>query len=126
SLGSQSASVAAINTGIYSGLQPAKTPLMAIFSTVAWAQRGGTLPITSSGLRLVPVSIFATRSSVGGITGRPSDQPLSMKYSCASQISSGTSTRSACSAAVAINFFLELIFEGIVIRNITTKDTKST
>ena len=38
---------------MYSGLHPAMTPLMAIFSTVACAQRGGTEPITSSGLRLV-------------------------------------------------------------------------
>ncbi len=78
------------------------TPLMAIFSTVACAQRGGTAPITSSALRLVAASICATRASVGGMIGKPSDQPCSSKKACASQRSSGISIRSAANTAVAI------------------------
>src|SRR5688572_9562594 len=46
-LGSVSASTAAIKSVIYSGLHPASTALIAIFSTVAGAHLGGTTPITS-------------------------------------------------------------------------------
>ena len=49
--GSSAASSAARTTGMYSGLQPARTALMATFSTVIGARLGGTRPITSSGLR---------------------------------------------------------------------------
>src|SRR4030095_6226306 len=87
---------------MYSGLQPAITALMAIFSTVAWAQRGGTEPITSCPLRLVPASMASTRSSVGGMIGNPSLQPFSSTKACAAQMSSGISKRSAESAADAM------------------------
>ena len=70
------AATAAINTGIYSGRQPAITALIAIFSTVASPQLGGTAAITSDGDRFVPVNILSTASSVGGMIGRPSVQPL--------------------------------------------------
>ena len=91
-------SAMASTTGKYSGLQPAITALTATCSTVAVRYMGmncTTSPfflreplgdvahaprilmsrwrvITSSGLWLVPLSIFATRSSVGMTTGRPS------------------------------------------------------
>ena len=51
------------------------TALTAIFSTVAGARLGGTWATTSPGCRDVPASIRATRSSVGGTTGRPSVSP---------------------------------------------------
>jgi len=56
-IGSSAASSAANKIGMYSGLQPAITALMATFSTVHGARLGGTRPTTSSGLRLVPPSI---------------------------------------------------------------------
>src|SRR4029453_3794756 len=71
------ASTAVITTGRYSGLHPASTALMATFSTVHSTRSGGTTATTSSGARVVPVSMRATRSGVGGTTGRPSPQPRS-------------------------------------------------
>ena len=73
----QMASTAAITQGRYSGLQPAITALMAIFSTVTSTRSGGTTATTSSAARVVPVSMRSTRSSVGGTTGSPSVTPRS-------------------------------------------------
>src|SRR5882724_4185220 len=95
---------------MYCGKQPAITALIAIFSTVAGAQRGGTTPITSCGSRLTAASICATRSSVGGIIGNPSVQPFSSKKAFAAQRSSATSIRSDCSVLASI-FVLGSIFE---------------
>ena len=66
---------AASTTGRYSGRQPAITALIATFSTVHSARSGGSTHTTSPGARDVPSSIRSTRSSVGGVTGRPSVQP---------------------------------------------------
>jgi hypothetical protein len=68
-------------TGKYSGSAPAITAFTATFSTV-YSQNsryavGRSRPTTWSGLRLVPASIAATRSSVGSTTGRKSVQWLS-------------------------------------------------
>ena len=65
-------------TGKYSGLAPAITAFTATFSTV-YSQYsrnsvGRMRPTTSSGLRCVPLSIAATRSSVGSSIGRKSVQ----------------------------------------------------
>ena len=79
--GSRAASTAAITTGRYSGLQPASTALMATFSTVTGTRFGGTSPSTSAESRAVPSSMRATRSGVGGTTGRPSLQPRSKSAS---------------------------------------------
>ena len=65
-------------------MQPAITALIAIFSTVAGASAGGTRPITSCGSRAVPSSMRSTRSSVGGTSGNPSDQPRANIASCSS------------------------------------------
>ena len=73
--GSATASTAAMRTGRYSGLHPAITALMAIFSTVAIPRRGSTSAITSSGARPDAVTMASTRSGVGGTTGSPSPQP---------------------------------------------------
>ena len=76
-LSSSAASTAASTTGMYSGLQPAITALTATFSTVQGWRLGGARPSTSPGSRVVPSSMASTRASVGGTTGRPSDQPRS-------------------------------------------------
>src|SRR5262245_60013315 len=83
---------------MYCGKQPAMTALVAIFSTVAGAQRGGTTPITSCGFRLTAAIIWPPRSSVGGMIGKPSVQPFSSKKVLTAQRTSATSTRSDCSA----------------------------
>ena len=68
-------------TGRYSGLAPAITALTATFSTVSSQDSRKlvvrSLPTTLSGGWLVPLSIAATRSSVGRMTGRKSVQLLS-------------------------------------------------
>ncbi|GEM_PF-4007168 len=60
-------------TGRYSGLAPAITALTATFSTVycQYSRKsvGRMWPTISSGLRCVPLSIAATRSSVGSTIG---------------------------------------------------------
>ena len=73
----RAASTAASATGMYSGLQPAMTAFIATFSTVQGALSGGMRPMSSSGARVVPASMRKTRASVGGTTGKPSDQPRS-------------------------------------------------
>jgi hypothetical protein len=93
--GSSAASSAARTTGMYSGLQPASTALIATFSTVIGARLGGANPITSSGLREVPLSMRMMRASVGGTTGRPSDQPRSKHASISSSHSPMTMRREA-------------------------------
>src|SRR5512138_1514643 len=70
--GATNASIAAMITGKYSGFAPAITALIAIFSIVAVPDFIGILPITSLGERLVPLSILATVSLVGGTRGNPS------------------------------------------------------
>ena len=72
------------STGIYSGLQPAMTAWTATNSTVTTPIRGAMSPTTSSGLWLVPLSISATRSGVGGMMGTPMDQPFLKKRSLTS------------------------------------------
>src|SRR5207249_1146119 len=83
---------------------PAITALMAIFSILAGAQRGGTTPMTSCGFRLSAAIVCPTRSSVGGIIGNPSVQPFSSKKAFTAQRSSSTSKRSACSTCCSILF----------------------
>ena len=61
-------------TGKYSGRAPAITAFTATFSTV-YSQNsrnevGRILPTTSSGEWLVALSIAATRTSVGNVTGK--------------------------------------------------------
>ena len=90
------ASTPAITHGRYSGLQPAITALMAIFSTVTSTRSGGTTATTSEGARVVPCSMRMTRCSVGGTTGSPSVQPRSNMASNSSS-RSATSTRRALS-----------------------------
>ena len=82
--GSSAASSTPSTTGMYSGLQPAITALIATFSTVQGARLGGIRPTISSGLRSVPPSMRRMRSSVGGTTGRPSLQPRSKQASIGS------------------------------------------
>ena len=68
-------------TGQVLGPAPAMTALMATFSTVysslSWWTVMVMRPMTSSGLADVPVSMCATRSSVGRMIGSPSVQPFS-------------------------------------------------
>ena len=68
----QIVSRAAITTGKNSGLQPAITAFIAIFSIVHSIKLGGTEATISSAVLVVPSSIFLTLSVVGGTTGRPS------------------------------------------------------
>ena len=69
--GTSAASTAARTTGMYSGLQPAITALIATFSTVHGALFGGIAPTVSCGSRVVPPSMRSTRTGVGGTTGSP-------------------------------------------------------
>jgi len=57
---------------MYCGRQPAITALIAMFSTVASAHRGGTTAMTSPACRPDPAIIAWTRSAVGKTNGRPS------------------------------------------------------
>ena len=82
----QAASTAAMMTGKYSGLHPAITALIAIFSTVASPMFGGTVAMTSWGLRCVPPSMRITRSGVGGTRGNPSEKPWSNMNSATSSL----------------------------------------
>ncbi len=70
-------------TGKCSGRAPAMTAMTASLSTVYLSRSSWVvtdiMPTHSSGLWSVPVSISATRSSVGRMIGRPSVQPLSRK-----------------------------------------------
>src|SRR4030095_10610933 len=62
-------------TGVYSGCHPAITALIATFSAVMYTARWVMNAIWRSGSSLAASSIALTRASVGGMTGRPSDQP---------------------------------------------------
>src|SRR6266571_7016951 len=57
------------------------TAFTAIFSTVARPKFGGTSAISSAPSRPEPAIILATRSRVGGTTGRPSVTPRSKSVS---------------------------------------------
>src|SRR5262249_32519042 len=92
------ASTVVSTTGRYSGLQPAMTALMATFSTEHSTRSGGTTATRSSGARVVPVSMRATRSGVGGTTGSPSLQPRSNAASMSSSWAP-RSTRRECRRA---------------------------
>ena len=89
------ASTLAITIGKYSGLQPAMTALIAIFSIEQGTLSGGTLPIISAASRSLPFSIRITLKGVGGTTGRPSLQPLSKQASMISSASANSTAR-AC------------------------------
>ena len=82
--GASAASTTARTTGMYSGLQPAITALIATFSTMHGALFGGMAPTTSCGSRVVPRSMRSTRTGVGGTTGSPSLQPREKQSSCSS------------------------------------------
>ena len=73
--GSSSPSIAAMITGMYSGLHPAMIALTAMASIVASPLRGGMMPITSSAARPVAAMNASTSSSVAGRIGSPSVQP---------------------------------------------------
>ena len=84
-------------TGKYSGRAPAMTAFTATFSTVysqdsrKWV--GRMRPTTSSGLRRVPASIAATRSSVGSTIGSMSVQWLSWNRRTRFSAVSGSASR---------------------------------
>ena len=84
-------------TGRYSGLAPAITALTATFSTVSSQNSrnavGRSRPTTLSGGWLVPLSIAATRSSVGRMTGRKSVQLFSRNSRWRLSSVSGASSR---------------------------------
>ena len=72
------ASTEARTVGKYSGLQPAITALIAVFSTLIGAMFGGSVATTACGSLQcsgAQPSIRSTRSRVGGTTGRPSVMP---------------------------------------------------
>ena len=89
----QAASTDASTTGRYSGLHPAITALIAIFSTVHSTRSGGATATISFGSRVVPVSMRITRISVGATTGSPSVQPRSNIASASSSYSVTTTRR---------------------------------
>ena len=91
----QTASIAAITHGKYSGRQPAITALIAIFSTVSSTKSGGATATTSCGAREVPASMRITRSGVGGTTGKPSVKPRAKSASNSSS-AAAMSIRRAC------------------------------
>src|SRR5207244_10134539 len=82
--GCSTARTLARTTGKYSGRHPAITAFAATFSTVTVPRNGSIRPRTSSGARLVWLSISATSGSVGGITGSPSVHPSASRYRTAS------------------------------------------
>src|SRR5215813_7481113 len=84
------ASTPAMITGMYAGRQPAMTALTAIFSTVPRPKLGGTKAMRSLASRPEPATMAATRSRVGGITGRPSVTPRSKSASKGSTAASLT------------------------------------
>src|SRR5256885_10934 len=80
-------SIAATTTGMYSGLQPAITALMATFSAVTETERWAMNPTSCLPSSRAASSIAPTRSSVGGMTGRPSVHPCAKQNSMASPTS---------------------------------------
>ena len=92
----------ASTTGMWTGVAPAITALAATFSTVTVPSPGGMMPRTSSGGRLTALTMTATRSSVGGITGRPSLQPRSKKRRFTSSNDASTCRRLALMLALLV------------------------
>ena len=91
---------------MYCGRQPAITALMAMFSTVASAHRGGTTAMTSDARRPEPATIARTRSAVGRTNGSPSVSRRAWNVSMASSSSakvkrSGSSTRGSTCRSVS-------------------------
>src|SRR2546430_385693 len=86
-------STAATTTGMYSGLQPAITALMATFSAVIDTARCSTKAICCLGSSRAASSILATFGAVGGTTGRPSVQPCWKQNSIASSSEPSTAWR---------------------------------
>ena len=70
--GSAIASARASSTGMYSGRQPAITPLTATLQMVTARLSGRITPIISSGSRSVKPRNSPTFSTVGGTIGSPS------------------------------------------------------
>ena len=89
--GSVRPSNAATSTGMYSGLHPAMTALIASFSAVRAEARASYDPMTSCASSPAWARQDSMRSRVGATMGRPSVQPCSQKYSIAAY-SSATST----------------------------------
>ena len=83
---------------MYSGLQPAITALIAIFSNRA--RRVVRRDRTDDLLRVarVPLSMRSTRTGVGGTTGRPSLQPREKHSSCSSSGTCSSMTRASAAA----------------------------
>ena len=79
---SSMASTAASTTRRCDGSQPAITAFAATLPTVQVLYMGRAQAGDSVGSRAVPAIIAATRSAVGGINGRPSDQPAASIASC--------------------------------------------
>lgn len=77
--GLASARTTGINTAMYSGLHPAITALMAIFSTVTSPLRGSSSAITVSFDTSTAASMASTRPTVGGTIGKPSCPPPLVK-----------------------------------------------
>lgn len=74
--GSKTASIEAKTDGKYSGLHPAITEFIAIFSTVIVLFFTGSIPTTSEGSRFECDMASITFFSVGSIIGSPSVHPL--------------------------------------------------
>ena len=81
-------STAATTTGMYSGLHPAITALIATFSAVIATWRLVMKATSCCGSSPAASSMAMTRASVGGTTGSPSVQPFSKQRSMASPRSS--------------------------------------
>src|SRR2546422_218528 len=88
--GLATARIAATMTGRCSGPAPASAALTAMACSVARPSRGASVAIASSAARRP--RIFATRASVGGSTGRPSDHSCSIAQTWKASRSSGDST----------------------------------
>src|SRR5215510_4488814 len=99
---SHMASTPAMITGMYSGRQPAITALTAIFSTVPRPKLGGTNAMSSLASRPEPATMAATRSRVGGTTGRPSVTPRSKSTSKGSTAASLTIPSGLADPEVAV------------------------
>ena len=99
-IGSAIASIAEHSSGMASGGAPAITALIATFSTVARPLRGGRSHRCSSGNRPDAATWARTRSSVGGMSGRPSPHPASVASFVNAAGSSSTSRRSLASQSI--------------------------
>src|SRR5882757_8323699 len=88
-------------SGIAAAGAPAMTALIASFSAVASARKGGRMAIVSSGKRWPATMYSCTRVSVGGISGRPSPQPCEFANSVNATTSVSTSCRRLLSQSVS-------------------------